>query len=264
MTPDELTGVTTSPVGETAAAPGPPSVAVGDDSELVAGYVSLWHSVTAIGRSGMAYSNPRLLWWPLAYLELPLLWTVNALSIAHRPNELVTLGRASAQLGDRERRILASKPPAVARLLWVLLIVGFVLLLTGPLWIARGTSSSAALVVAALWLLVLVIAPMLSYGVPALIQQYRGRGLPQWKEATLAETGRAPVVVSQLAAWPCAGGGRTGTGDGFTLIRALAAEARRNDRILVGVARSRNLPERYIADTGAEASPQSPRHLRWP
>lgn len=249
----------TNSLGETAAATSATASADedGGDHEVVTGYISFSHCVTAIGRSGMAYSNLRRLWWPLAYLELPLLWTFNVLPIAHRPNELVTLGRASAQLGDHEARLLAGRPPASARLLWVLLIVGFVLLLTGPLWITAGTNSRPVLLLAGAWLLMLVIEPMLSYGLPALIQQYRGRGLRRWKDTTLAETGRRPVVVSQLGAWPCTGGG-------FTLMRALAANARRDNRILVGVARSRTLAEKYVAGTGAEAAPEKPRHLRWP
>lgn len=94
-----------------------------------------------------------------------------------------------------------------------------------PLWIARGTSSvrvrGGSLAAAGRR-----TDAQLRH--PALIQQYCGRGLPRWKKATLAETGRTPVVVTQLGAWPCTGGGRTGTGDGFILMRALAVEARQN------------------------------------
>ena len=67
-----------------------------------------------------------------------------------------------------------------------------------------------------------------------------------------------------LGGWACTGGGKTGNRDGFELTRALAAEARSHGQIMVGVARSKTLADKYVARTGAEPSADNPRHLRWP
>jgi hypothetical protein len=67
-----------------------------------------------------------------------------------------------------------------------------------------------------------------------------------------------------LAAWPATRGGRRGTGDGLELIRAPAADVRRDGGILVCTARTVALAERYRAETGAVTSPANPRLLRWP
>jgi hypothetical protein len=64
-----------------------------------------------------------------------------------------------------------------------------------------------------------------------------------------------------LGGWPCTGGGRKGS-DGFELMRALAAEARSHDQIMVGVARTKTLAGKYDERTGAEPSADNPRHLR--
>jgi hypothetical protein len=232
---------------------------------LVAGYVSLRHSTAAIGRSAMAYSNIRRIWWPLAYLDLPLIWMFHAAVIAHRPGELVTLGKASAQLADRDHRVLTVHPPARARrLLLALIVLDFVAVFLLPISVVAASTPRPIHLIALAWLLLLAGLPYLTYVFPAVVQQWLGRGLGEWKSASLADTRLRPTVVSQLGAWPCTGGGRRGNGDGFKLMRALAAEERKSDQIMVGVARGKKLAERYVEDTDAEQSSHNPRHLRWP
>ena len=227
------------------------------------GYVSFRHTVTAIGRSALAYSNSRRLWRRLAYLDLPLLWLFLSLSIARRPNQLVTLGVAGGQLA-RDDGVAGERPPRTASLLWLLIVADAAALFAGPVIISTISDMRPALIVSALLLLVLVISPMLTYAAPALIQQFGGRGVGSWRDATLLETGRRPVFVSQLAAWPNTGGGRKGTGEGFTLMNALADDARSKNQIMIGVARSKTLATKYVDNTRAEQSSHNPRHLRWP
>ena len=114
------------------------------------------------------------------------------------------------------------------------------------------------------WWLVILGVPFLGYVLPALVQSYLGRGVDSWKAATAQDTGRPVVFVSMLGVWPCTGGGKKGSGDGFELMRALAAEARSHGQIMVGVARSKTLAGKYEERTGAEPSAANPRHLRWP
>ena len=242
-----------------------PATSEGDEiaeltPELVSGYVTLQHAVTAISRTARAYSNVRTLWWPLAYFDLPMLWTFHALSIARRPDQLVTLGSACAQLNSSTTRA----NPRTAQLLWFLLLADLIALIGVPIALVDVWNTLPALIIATLWWFLLLLIPFATYGLPALIQQYRARGLGGWKSRTLEQTDRRPVLVSQLGAWPCAGGGRRGTGDGFALMIELAASARAEGQIMVGVARSKKLAEKYIADTAAQQSTDNPRHLRWP
>lgn len=233
---------------------------------LVFGYVSLRHAVRAIGRSALAYSNIRRLWWRLAYLDLPLLWLFHALSIARRPNQLVTLGTAGAQLA-RDDGIAGERPPRTARLLWLFLAVDAVVLIGVPVVLPSVSNTWATLIVSTLWLLILVVVPMFTYGFRSALQQFLGRGVSDWRTATTAETGRAPVFASQVAAWPCKGGGQEGNGDGFELVRELARVVRADGQIMIGVARSKELARKYEEKTHAEpAMPPAgnPRHLRWP
>jgi hypothetical protein len=242
-----------------------PATSEGDEiaelvPELVAGYLTLQHAATSISRTARAYSNVRTLWWPLAYLDLPMLWSFHALSIARRPDQLVTLGSACAQLNSST----AGAKPRTAKLLWVLFLADLVVLIGVPVALVDVWNTLPALIIATLWWLLLLLIPFATYGVPALIQQYRARGLGGWKSRTLEQTGRTPVLVSQLGAWPCTGGGRRGTGDGFTLMTELAGLMRAEGQIMVGVARSKKLTEKYVADTAAQQSTDNPRHLRWP
>lgn len=114
------------------------------------------------------------------------------------------------------------------------------------------------------WWLIVLGVPFLGYVLPSLILSYRGRGVANWKATTTHDTGRPAVLVSMLGVWPCTGGGRKGSGDGFALIRALAGEARTRGQIMIGVARTTNLAGKYVARTGAVPSVDNPRHLRWP
>lgn len=228
--------------------------------ELVFGYLTLRHAVTAISRTARAYSNVRTLWWPLAYLDLPMMWTFHTLSIARRPDQLVTLGAAGAQLHSPAE----GAKPRTATLLWVLLLADLIVLIGVPVALVDISATLPALIIATVWWFLLLAIPFATYGLPALIQQFRARGLGGWKARTLAQTGRTPVLVSQLGAWPCTGGGRRGTGDGFTLMTELAAVVRAEGQILVGVARSKTLAEKYVVETAAQQSTEDPRHLRWP
>ena len=106
--------------------------------------------------------------------------------------------------------------------------------------------------------------PLVDYVVPALVQTYRGRSVNDWKSATANDTGRPTVFVSMLGAWPATGGEKMSSEDGFTLMRALAAQARTDNQIMVGVARSQKLARQYVGRTGAEQSPRNWGHLRWP
>lgn len=228
--------------------------------ELVFGYLTLRHTTTAISRTARAYSNVRALWWPLAYLDLPTLWTFHTLSIARRPDQLVTLGSAAAQLNSPD----TGPKPRTAKLLWVILLADLIVLIGVPVVLPDVSNTLPALIIATLWWLLLLAIPFTTYGLPTLIQQFHARGLSGWKSGTLAQTGRTPVLVSQLGAWPCTGGGRRGTGDGFTLMIELAAAVRAEGQIMVGVARTKTLAEKYVAATAAEQSIDNPRHLRWP
>lgn len=119
-----------------------------DDAELVAGYVSLRHTITAIARTSMAYSNIRRIWWPLAHLDLPTHWMLNAAVLANRPGELVTLGAASARLTDREERVFLVDPPARPRpLLLALIVLNMIFLYATPLLIIVASTSRPALLV---------------------------------------------------------------------------------------------------------------------
>jgi hypothetical protein len=53
--------------------------------QLVLGYLSLWHSIRASARTALAYSNIRRIWWPLAYLDLPLLFLLFSGVLALQP-----------------------------------------------------------------------------------------------------------------------------------------------------------------------------------
>lgn len=233
--------------------------------QLVLGYVSLWHSTRASARTARAYSNIRRGGWPLAYLDMPFLFVLFTGVLAVQPNTFVSLGRASAQF-DRAGQTGETQAPRSARLLWLVFIVaGAALVAGGPIGLALITGPGPAAVTAVkAWLFVAFGVPLVGYVVPALIQTYRGRGVRDWKAATTSDTGLPTVFVSMLGVWPATGGGRKGSGDGFTLMRALAAQARTDKQIMVGVARSKKLARKYVDRTGAEQSPHNPRHLRWP
>lgn len=247
------------------------SPAAGSDvtAPLVAGYVSLAHAAGVARRLTLAYSNARLIWWPLAYLDLPLLWPVNAIMIVRHPRDVVALGVAAAQSHDPVRSAAAG--PARAWPLGVAALAEFVVGIGLAPWVlatlASHTASSAAAdalswAVTA-WFVLVIVVPLLTYAVPMLYQHARGiHGYRAWK--TTVVDGRTPAQASSLGAWPLAGGGLRGTGDGFALIRALAAEARSHNRILVGQARNTALGDKYIEETGAIASQGNRRHLRWP
>lgn len=235
--------------------------------ELVFGYVSVRHSVRAVARDALAYSNIRLLRWPLAYLDLLLLTMIFSGVLALQPDNLVSLGRASAQLDHLQQPVAAPAPRSARWALGLVPVVLFAVVLAGiPTLIVAvfGASSSTLLGVNIWWGMTLGV-PLVGYVVPSLWQQFRGHGIDHWKAVTLEETGRTPVVVSMLGTWPCKGGGRKNnlTGDGFELMRQLTGHLRDGGQIMVGLARSRKLAGKYVARTGAEASPDNRRHLRW-
>ncbi len=251
----------TSRVGQAAAQDGVNK----PDPPLVLGYVSLRHSITASTRTALAYSNIRRIWWPLAYLDLPFLFLLFSGVLALQPNTFVSLGTASGHL-NRAGQPGAVPAPRAARLLWLVFTGGIVVdAASVPIAVlaVAGPGPSTVTVMKAWWLIVLGV-PFLGYILPALIQSYRGRGVATWTAATTEITGRTAVLVSVLGSWPCTGGGKTGGGNGFELVRALAAEARSHGQIMVGVARTTTLAGKYIARTGAESSADNPRHLRWP
>lgn len=139
------------------------------------------------------------------------------------------------------------------------------MLILGPVPIvALLGPSRAAGVVLLVWYGLLILLPMLTYAVPALVQQCRGIGLRRWMTTTATDTGRQPVLFVELAAWPATGGGRRGTGDGFDLVRAIAADVARDGAILVCTARTATLASKYRDATGAVASARNAHHLRWP
>lgn len=228
------------------------------------GYVSLWHSTRAIARNALAYSNIRRMWWPLAYLDLPFLFLIFGGLLALNLDTFVSLGKASAHL-DRAGGPGTVRAPKSARALWLVVAAVFVVVtVCVPVAGAAVIGPASARTVMLLWWLVILGVPILGYVVPALIQTCRGRGVEEWKTSTAADTGFVPVFASMLGAWPNTGGGRKGTGDGFTLIKALAADARSRNQIMVGVARSQTLAEKYVKDTQAEQASDNPRHMRWP
>ncbi len=233
--------------------------------ELVFGYVSVRHSVRAVVRDALAYSNIRRLWWPLAYLDLPLLAMIFGGVLALQPDKLVTFGHASAQLDHSwQGDVAAPAAPRTARWGLALAPVGLftVVVAVAPMLIFAAFGAATAMLI---WWLVIVGVPFIGYVVPSLLLQHRVRGLDDWKTATLNETGRMPVLASMLGTWPCKGGGKKNvTGDGFELIRELAHRARASGQIIVGAARTEALAQKYVAKTGAEPSSHNPRHLRWP
>lgn len=232
--------------------------------QLTLGYVSLWHSTRASARNALAYSNIRRIWWPLAYLDLPFLFLIFGAVLALKPDTFVSLGKASGHL-DRAGGPGTVKAPKSARALWLVVAAVFLVVTAAvPRAAAALTGPASALTVMVAWWLVILGVPIVGYAVPALIQSCRGHGVDKWKTSTAADTGRVPAFASMLGAWPNTGGGRKGTGDGFTLMKALADDACSRNQIMVGVARNETLAAKYVADTGAEASPDNPRHLRWP
>ena len=202
------------------------------------------------------------MWWRLAFLDLPMLWLLNAVSVALHPARLITRTCAIAlsQCADGADEHRAGSLPLLA-----LIVADLGIVLLGPLILVASVTTPGWVATATFaWTLLLIAGPTLTYCIPALVQHGRGRGLKHWCTTTEDQTGRTPVAAFQLAAWPCSGGGREGTGAGFDLIRALATDARRRGRILVGVARSSKLAKEYGEKTNAESSPHNPRHLRWP
>jgi hypothetical protein len=176
----------------------------------------------------------------------------------------VSLGRASAQF-NRQHLPRSVQTPGTARLLWLVFVAGLVVLAGGvPTLILIAVGPRPVAAEAMTWWLVILGVPFLGYVLPALVQQRLGRGVDDWKAITLKNTARTPVFVSMLGVWPCKGGGKKGSGDGFKLMKQLAAKARVDDQIMVGVARTKKLAKKYVDDTGAEQSPDNPRHLRWP
>ena len=87
------------------------------------GYVSLWHSIRASARNGLAYSNIRRIWWPLAYLDLPFLFLLFSGVLALQPDAFVSLGTASGHL-NRAGQPGTVKAPRTARLLWLVFAAG--------------------------------------------------------------------------------------------------------------------------------------------
>lgn len=231
--------------------------------QLVLGYVSLWHSTRASARNSLAYSNIRRIWWPLAYLDLPLLFIVFTGVLALKPDTLVSLGKASGHL-DRAGGSGTVRAPKSARALWLVVAVAFVVTSAGvPLAAAAVVGPAAAPTVMLAWWIVILGVPIVGYAVPAGIQSIGG-DVQEWKTLTQHDTGRAPVFASMLGSWPNTGGGQKGTGDGFALLKALAADARSRNQIMVGVARSKTLANKYVMQTDAEQSSLNPRHVRWP
>lgn len=229
------------------------------------GCVSLRQTATVITRTALAYSNIRKVRWWLAYVDLPLMWLLTCTPIVRHPELVAHLGVASTQLERLPVVAGAPRRPPGNPLLVAAAVVLLAVLILGPVAIVAilGSSAAAALITL-IWYGLLILLPMLTYALPALVQQWHGRGRAAWIRATEAETGRRPLLFTELAAWPAKGGGRRGTGDGFDLVKAVAADARRDGAILICTARTAALAERYRADTGAVASPTNPRLLRWP
>ncbi len=229
------------------------------------GCTSLRQTAGTITRTALAYSNLRRIRWWLAYLDLPFMWLLTSTPIVRRPELLASLGAASTHLARLPAAAGPPRRPRGHRLLFAAAGLLLGVLILGPVLIVAplGPSATAGLVVLA-WYGVLILLPTLTYAVPALVQQSQGRGLRRWTATTSRETGRRPVLFTELAAWPATGGGRRGTGDGFALVRAIAADVARDDAILVCTARSKTLADKYRTKTGAVASPRNPRHLRWP
>lgn len=230
---------------------------------VVYGSGSVRETVRVIARTALAYSNLRQIRWWLAYLDLPLLWLLTSTPILRRPDLVVSFGAASTQL---DQLPASASAPHLARgrsLIVVLAGAMFVALFAVPVFALHGPDA-VVIVFAIAWAVLLIILPLFTFAVPAGWQQWRGRGRKDWTRATAAETGRAPILFTELAAWPAKGGGRPGTGDGFELVRALAVAVARDGGILIATARSVELARKYCAKTGAVASPANPRLLRWP
>lgn len=229
------------------------------------GSTSARHVAGIITRTALAYSNTRQLRWWLAYLDLPLMWIVASTSIARKPELVAHLGTASTQLDRRPAHAMAERRPTGLRSLIAVQVALVVIILFTPVACATVFGPTRTTVVFMwTWYGVLIGLPLITYLFPSVAQQWRGRGRDDWATTTQAETGRTPILFTILAAWPATGGGLKGTGDGFDLVRALAADARRDGAILICTARSARLAKLYRTETGAEASPLNPRLLRWP
>ena len=228
----------------------------------VYGCASMRQTARVITRTALAYSNLRHVRWWLAYLDLPLLWLFTSTPISRRPDHVVTLGVASAQLDQLPNGASQPATPRGRLVLAAGTLALLIALFVVPVATLHGPTAIALIGIA--WFFVLVLLPLFTYAGPALLQNRRGRGRKQWMSTTAAQTGRTPILMCELAAWPATGGGLHGTGDGFDLVKALADDARRHGAILVGTARTEDLAAKYCTDTGAESSPVNPRLLRWP
>ena len=228
------------------------------------GCTSLRQIAGIITRTALAYSNLRRLRWWLAYLDLPVMWVLTSTPIVRRPELVVSLGTASTQLAQLPTAAGLPRRPRGRQVLFVAAVLLFGVLILGPVPILAVLAPSAAAgVVVIVWYGLLIFLPMLTYAVPSLVQHCQGHGLRRWMATTTEETGRRPVLFTELAAWPATGGGRRGTGDGFDLVRAIAADVARDDAILVCTARTKTLAGKYRTKTGAAASRRNPRLLRW-
>lgn len=226
---------------------------------------SLRQTAAIITRTALAYSNIRRIRWWLAYLDLPILWLLTSTPIVRRPDLIAWSGTASAQLDHLPAAAGAPTKPRGHSLLVAAAIALLAALVLGPipvLALLGPTSLGGAFTV--VWYLLLIVLPVLTWAVPSSVQQWRGRGRRDWATATAAQTGRQPVLFTELAAWPAKGGGQPGTGDGFNLVKAIAHDAALDGGILIATARSAKLARKYCAQTGAVASPTNSRLLRWP